>query len=165
VPGPPDDPEITDRLQKLGWKPGDPPPTVTRLAAYGVIRRDGRVLLCRVAPGNLGAGRWTLPGGGLEFGEAPEHAAVREVEEETGFHAAITGPPSIHSDTGSWMFSGGEIRNHQVRFVYPMEIIGGVERAEADGSTDAFGWFTPQELGALSLGDLVERLLRAETTT
>jgi 8-oxo-dGTP diphosphatase len=159
---PPDDPEIVLRLSKLGWKPGDPPPSITRLAAYGVIRRDGRVLLCRVAPGNLGAGFWTLPGGGLEFGEAPDAAAVREVAEETGLHAAITGPPSIHSDTGSWPFSGGEIRNHQVRFVYPMEIVGGDEDVEVDGSTDAFGWFTPEELGALSVGDLVRRVLEVE---
>ena len=163
MPRPPDDPEIEARLQKLGWKRGDPAPAITRLAAYGVIRRDGRVLLARVAPGNLGAGLWVLPGGGLEFGEAPEDAAVREVEEETGLNAVITGPPSIHSDTGTWPFSGGEIRNHQVRFVYPMEITGGVERTEVDGSSDAFGWFTPEELGALSIGDLVRRVLRVET--
>ncbi len=163
MPLPPDDPEIDLRLRKLGWTPGDPPPSITRLAAYGVIRRDGRVLLARVAPGNLGAGLWVLPGGGIEFGESPEDAAVREVEEETGLLAAITGPPSIHSDTGTWPFSGGEIRNHQVRFVYPMEITGGVERTEVDGSSDAFGWFTPQELGALSVGDLVRRLLLVET--
>lgn len=159
MPQPPDDSEITARLEKLGWRPGDPSPSITRLAAYGVIRRDGRILLCRVAPGSLGAGLWTLPGGGLEFGEAPEEAAVREVEEETGFRAVITGPPSIHSDTGAWPFSGGEIRNHQVRFVYPMEIVGGAHRTEVDGSTDAFGWFTPDELRTLSIGDLARRVL------
>ena len=59
-------------------------PGVTRLAAYAVIVQDGHILLCRVAPGNLGAGLWTLPGGGLEFGESPEVGVVREVEEETG---------------------------------------------------------------------------------
>jgi ADP-ribose pyrophosphatase YjhB (NUDIX family) len=135
---------------------------MTRLAAYGVIRRDGRVLLCRVAPGNLGEGRWTLPGGGLQFGEAPAAAVVREVEEETGLVARITGEPVIHSDTGEWPFSAGPVTYHTVRFVYPMELAGGTERPEVGGSTDEFGWFSIADLEGLALGDLVERALGSD---
>jgi 8-oxo-dGTP diphosphatase len=162
VPDTPDDPEIVERLAGLGWNAGKPIPAMTRLAAYGVIRRDRRILVCRVAPGNIGGGLWTLPGGGLAFGEAPEAAAIREVEEETGLAARITGQPVIHSDTGEWPFSAGPVTYHTIRFVYPMEIAGGTERPEVDGSTDAFGWFTPEELGGLPLGDLVERVLARE---
>lgn len=32
---------------------------------------------------------WVLPGGGIESGESPESAAVREAEEETGLKVAI----------------------------------------------------------------------------
>ena len=134
-------------------------PSITRLAAYGVIRRAGTLLLCRVAPGNLGEGLWTLPGGGLEFGEAPDAAVVREVEEETGLVARITGPPAIHSDTGTWPYSAGPVPYHTVRFVYPMAIVGGSERREVDGSTDDIGWFDLDELGAMSIADLVERVV------
>jgi 8-oxo-dGTP diphosphatase len=156
---PPDDPEIIERLAGLGWTRGQAVPSLTRLAAYGVIRRDERVLLCRVAPGNLGEGMWTLPGGGLGFGEAPEAAVVREVEEETGLVARITGEPVIHSDTGTWPFSGGPVSYHTIRFVYPMEVVGGSERREIDGSTDELGWFAPADLAGLSIADLVERVL------
>ena len=163
MPAQPDDPEIVERLAGLGWTAGQVLPRLTRLAAYGVIRRDGRVLLCRVAPGNYGAGFWTLPGGGLEFGEGPEEAVLREVEEETGLHARVTGQPSIHSDTGEWPFSAGPVSYHTVRFVYPMAITGGAERRETDGSTDEIGWFAPAELDALAaedrLGDLAARAL------
>lgn len=32
---------------------------------------------------------WVLPGGGIEEGESPEHAALREAEEETGLKLRI----------------------------------------------------------------------------
>jgi 8-oxo-dGTP pyrophosphatase MutT (NUDIX family) len=159
VPLTPDDPEIVERLAALGWTVGKSIPSVTRLAAYGVIRRDDRILLSHVAPGNIGAGLWTLPGGGLAFGESPEAAAIREVEEETGLLARITGHPVIHSDTGEWPFSAGPVTFHTVRFVYPMEIVGGTERREVDGSTDEFAWFALEDVAGLRVGDLVERVL------
>jgi 8-oxo-dGTP pyrophosphatase MutT (NUDIX family) len=132
---------------------------VVRLAAYGLIRReDGRILACRVAPGYPGAGWWTLPGGGLDFGETPEAGAIREVEEETGLRARITGVPTIHSDTGIWP-RDREIRYHQVRFVYPMEVVGGAERFEVDGSTDTFGWFDLATLQQMQIVPLISLAL------
>jgi 8-oxo-dGTP diphosphatase len=140
---------------------GDPreAPRVTRLAAYGVLVRDGAILLSHVSPGNIGAGLWTLPGGGLDFGEMPEAGAVREVEEETGLVAEVTGPPVIHSDTGTWDRRAGPVLFHAVRFVYPMRVVGGEERLEIGGSTDAFEWVRLDEIPARRLGDLVERAL------
>ena len=134
-------------------------PRETRLAAYGVIVWDGRILLCRVGPGNLGEGLWTLPGGGLDFGETPEAGAIREVEEETGLIAEISGPPVIHSDTGTWDRRSGSVSYHHVRFVFPMTVVGGEERLEVEGSTDAFEWVPVATVRDRPLGDLVDRVL------
>src|SRR5689334_7517554 len=62
VSGPTDPSVIPRELEALyrerGW-PGDGgTPRITLLAAYGLLWRDGRVLLCRTSPGHLGVGRW-----------------------------------------------------------------------------------------------------------
>jgi 8-oxo-dGTP diphosphatase len=135
---------------------------LTRLAAYGVIRRGDEVLLCRIAPAYPAAGEWTLPGGGIEFGESPDAAVVREVEEETGLVAQITGTPTILSHRGTWPARPGRPRPviyHHLRFVYPMEATGGTERVEVGGSTDLFGWFAPDELDGLPIVGLVSMAL------
>ncbi len=59
---------------------------------FGVmLLKDGKILLGRRHPdpekaSSLlnGAGKWTMPGGKLHFGESFEHGAKREVKEETG---------------------------------------------------------------------------------
>jgi ADP-ribose pyrophosphatase YjhB (NUDIX family) len=88
------------------------------------------------------------------------------VAEETGLIAQVDGEPRIFSDTGTWRLEVGDVRYHHVRFVFPMAVLGGEERLEVDGSTDAFAWHNVTDLAALRaadrLGDLVERVLDAD---
>ena len=42
---------------------------------------------------NRDAGAWMIPKGGIEPGESPAQAALREFEEETGMHLAVTPSP------------------------------------------------------------------------
>jgi ADP-ribose pyrophosphatase YjhB (NUDIX family) len=59
-----------------------------RIGAYGICRDGaGRVLLLPGRSRDGTPGRWDLPGGGVEHGEHPRRAVVREVAEETGLHA------------------------------------------------------------------------------
>ena len=51
-----------------------------RERATVVVIRDGLVLLAR----DEGTAFFNMPGGGIEQGEPPEEAAVRELQEETG---------------------------------------------------------------------------------
>ncbi|MFD0352062.1 NUDIX hydrolase [Kitasatospora aburaviensis] len=61
-----------------------PPPGPAAIGAVAVVTdRSGRVLL-----GYSRDGMWELPGGKTAGGESFEAAAVRELAEETGLHAA-----------------------------------------------------------------------------
>lgn len=60
-----------------------PPVIRPQLAASAAIFRGGLLLLVRRAH-DPGRGRYSLPGGRVEFGESLEQAVHREVAEETG---------------------------------------------------------------------------------
>ena len=78
--------------------PGPPElPRRQRVAAYAVIVRAGSVLLSRLAPSVSTTEMWTLPGGGIDFGEHPDDAVVREVHEETGLTCVLGEPVWIDS--------------------------------------------------------------------
>jgi 8-oxo-dGTP diphosphatase len=131
---------------------------VTRVAAYALCRDDaGRILVTRVTHPETLAKRWTLPGGGIDFGEAPAEAALRELAEETG----LTGEILSLGGVTSWVRHGrvagapGD-EFHAIQIVYHVRVTGGTLRDEVDGSTDAAAWFTRAELATLPLVPLVE---------
>jgi ADP-ribose pyrophosphatase YjhB (NUDIX family) len=130
---------------------------VTRVAAYALCVEDSRILLCRIAPGWWGdVGNWTLPGGGLTFGESPEAGAIRELEEETGLTGTIRELVDLHDWSGRWTHpkDGVDEAFHAIRLVYRVEVTGGELRDEVNGSTDRAAWFTGEEASALPLVDL-----------
>lgn len=58
-----------------------------RIAIYGVIIENGKVLMTETkGPSGVIV---NFPGGGLELGEAPQLALLRELEEETQFKVAV----------------------------------------------------------------------------
>jgi 8-oxo-dGTP diphosphatase len=62
-----------------------------RIVVAAALVEDGRLLAARrSAPAEL-AGRWELPGGKVEPGEAADAALVRELREELGVDAEVGG--------------------------------------------------------------------------
>lgn len=131
----------------------------TRIAAYCVVTDvRSRILLCRLSPGELDVGKWTLPGGGLDFGEEPALGAIRELEEETGLVGRINMLLGINSRLYAPR-PGRDVPFHAIRIIYRAEPVLAELRHEIAGSTDRAEWFTREQLPMLPLVDLVERAL------
>jgi 8-oxo-dGTP pyrophosphatase MutT (NUDIX family) len=127
-----------------------------RIAAYAVIVRDGEILLSHWVVGERGA--WTLPGGGIDPGEHPADAAVREVHEETGYHAALGALLGVDSLvlSADQRLTGPARPLHGIRIVYEASIVGGELTHEVDGSSDEARWFPLAELDVLQRVSLVD---------
>lgn len=124
----------------------------TRLGSYAVVLDEaGRILLCRLSADEVEAGAWTLPGGGVDFGEHPDAAVLRELEEESGLTGRIDEVLGIFSKvyTRSRAAAGADL--HFVGFLYRVAPTGGTLRDEVDGSTDTCAWFAPDELRGLRI--------------
>lgn len=140
-----------------------------RAAAYAVITRGEaaarEILLAHWRHGEHHA--WTLPGGGLEAGEHPEAAVVREVQEETGFDIALAGILGVDSTVIPARQRLGADREplHAVRIVYRARIIGGTLQNELDGSTDEAAWHRVDAIGELRHGSLVTTALAMDAGT
>lgn len=136
----------------------------TRLAAYALIVRDGSILLALWDMRGRDASfvpRWTLPGGGVELGEAIENGAVREVEEETGYQVQIDELLSVDSATipAHQRYSGTHQPLQTVAVLYSATITGGELRYETGGTTSAAAWFPLADVPSLNRVDRVDEAI------
>ncbi|SCK21731.1 ADP-ribose pyrophosphatase YjhB, NUDIX family [Streptomyces sp. ScaeMP-e48] len=60
-----------------------------RVRAGAILIRDGHLLLIRFQDPDEDGPYYEIPGGGVEAGETPEEAAVRELREETGLLGSV----------------------------------------------------------------------------
>jgi ADP-ribose pyrophosphatase YjhB (NUDIX family) len=116
-----------------------------RIAAYGLATDGGgRVLLVRASARSNTPGVWSLPGGGVEHGEDPAGAVVREVAEETGLAVRVTGVRGVVADITEMPWR--DVALHHDRIVYDVVVTGGALRHEPDGTSDLAAWLGRAEL-------------------
>ena len=118
-------------------------------AAGGLVVRDGLVAVVHRPRYD----DWTLPKGKLDPGETFEQAALREVEEETGFAC------TLGRELDPVEYVDGKGRPKIVRY-WKMDVVGGEFRANEE--VDALRWLAPPDAVALLTyprdRQLVERL-------
>ncbi|WP_460865918.1 NUDIX domain-containing protein [Nocardioides pakistanensis] len=114
---------------------------------------DGRILLVRRGQ-EPAQGRWSVPGGRVEAGEADAAATAREVLEETGLAVSVhelVGTVERDAPDGS-VYAISDYRCRLSPDADPASAVAGDDAAEV-------GWFTPDEVRALDCAPgLVEAL-------
>jgi 8-oxo-dGTP diphosphatase len=127
----------------------------TRVSAYAFAIHDGHVLLTQLAAYCFNAGHWTLPGGGIDHGEQPMEAVVREAREETSLEA--TQLELLHARAFSEVTKRGPFMG--VQLVYRATMRGDPRVIEVGGSTAAARWVPLHEVASLPTVAMVDDVL------
>ncbi|MEM6783214.1 MAG: NUDIX domain-containing protein [Bacteroidota bacterium] len=104
----------------------------------------GHVLLMRRSDN----GRWSLPAGSIDPGEAPREAVLREVAEETGLTVTAT---HLLDAVGGGDYRTRYPNGDEVEYtvcVFACEVQPGMPAA-VDGEATAFRWAAPADVPAL----------------
>jgi 8-oxo-dGTP diphosphatase len=123
-----------------------------RLGAYAVVLDGGHILLTRISAVGYPAGAWTLPGGGVDHGESPHDAVVRELYEETGMSALSSRLVDVHDV--HVVEQGRDDRwedYHGVHLLYSVAVDRSVEPGvvEVGGTTDLAAWVPIADVGSV----------------
>ncbi len=136
----------------------------TKVSSHCLCRdAEDRILLTRFAsPSHPDSGKWTLPGGGIEWGESPRDALHRELLEETGLVAV---PTSIAGVFSRW-FSPDESYQGKsglfVSIIFRTDHPKGQLRSEFDhlNTTDGVAWFDIEQVRHTPHVELVDFALQ-----
>jgi 8-oxo-dGTP pyrophosphatase MutT (NUDIX family) len=125
-----------------------------RVAAYAVVTSTRGFLMTQFSDRTGAPGQWGLPGGGLEPGESPEMAVVREVWEESGQVIEVSDLASI--STRHWVGPAptGQLEDfHAVRVIYRAVCPEPTDPVVHDvgGTTAAAAWWPEADLDLLAL--------------
>lgn len=90
---------------------------VSHLGAYGLIIYDDKIVLIKKANGPY-KGKLDLPGGTIEYGETPEQALIRELQEEVGIDVRELSLVDANSVLIEWMHHEELEQIHHIGIFY-----------------------------------------------
>lgn len=121
-----------------------------------IVKKGGKILLGK-RKNCTEAGRWSFPGGHLEYGESPEECAKRELLEETGIKATRV-------SVGPWTNNMMENKHYIMLFMIIDEFFGEPQLKEPD-KCEGWLWFDPSSLPKPLFSPIVSLLKENRMTT
>jgi ADP-ribose pyrophosphatase YjhB (NUDIX family) len=131
--------EVTEDsvLQSFSMQAGYATP---KIDVRGAVVRDGKILLVQEASD----GKWSMPGGWAELGNAPASVAEREVWEESGYR--------VHTEKVIAVIDANRIQPlefyHAYKIIFLCALLDGEPRPSQE--TLAVDFFSPDQLPPLS---------------
>ena len=128
----------------------------TKPGAYAVVVAGAQILLVFSPEHDA----WTLPGGGLNFGEDPLAGVEREVFEETGLRVVVDNllGSFVSAYPDGLEDSPGPVE--VLRLIYQASVVDGELTNEASGSTSKAEWFPTKEVSRLRTHSMIDPSLR-----
>ncbi|MVU77415.1 NUDIX domain-containing protein [Nocardia sp. ET3-3] len=114
------------------------------VVAVSALVRDGQgqILMIRRTDND----KYSIPGGGMEIGETPTQAVIREVEEETGIRVTVTGLVGVFSNPDHVIaYDDGEVRQ-EFSICFTADPTGGEPRTSSESKV--VEWIAPDDLAA-----------------
>ena len=130
----------------------------TRLSVYGAAARHGQILLVRLAPHVPSGRKWSLPGGGVDWGETLHTALHREVWEESGLTCEI-GEMALEHGFKTEKEQKALFVHQVVFFITPSTEEPRV--TEVEGSTEHVEWVSFEDAEELPLVSVARQALEA----
>ncbi|WP_330178999.1 NUDIX domain-containing protein [Nocardia sp. NBC_01503] len=126
--------------------PNAPKANSLKVAVSAVVRNDhGQILMILRTDNN----KCSIPGGGMEVGETPAQAVVREVKEETGIDIAVTGLVGVFSNPEHVIaYEDGEVRQ-EFSICFTATPVGG--DLQTSSESKEVGWIDPEGLVNLDI--------------
>jgi 8-oxo-dGTP pyrophosphatase MutT (NUDIX family) len=133
-----------------------------RLAAYGIVLSGRGLLATQFSDRTAVPGLWGLPGGGIDPGESPSQALVREVTEETGQDLEISHLLDVQTDHWIGRSPTQVVEDfHAVRIIYAASCPEPTEPVVYDrgGTTAAAAWFPLDQWARVAWSSAARALL------
>lgn len=132
----------------------------THAGIYGVILNDNNILLIKKSRGPY-KGKFDLPGGKLEHGEALLDGLAREINEEVGLTAKSFTLYDNYSVTADFTDGEKEISMYHVGLLYVVTVVSGENIKETTDEEDSLGaaWHPIASLNSEQLSPFAKRAI------
>ena len=110
-----------------------------------IINDEGKILLTR----RLDNGQWRLPSGGVEAGESPSEAVIREALEETCLRVRVKRLVGVYSDPNQLVMYADGVKVQIVAIRFEVEVTGGA--LGLSNETSGFGYFSLKEMEGMEM--------------